>query len=184
MPILIRGGIIGVLQMVNKKKGYFTIEDQASFSTFAIYCGLALHHAKLYDKIRRSAQKYRVALEVLSYHNTSSQEEVDALLKSGIPKTIVNIDDYHFNPFEFDDFDKVKYTIYMFSDLFGLQRFDQLSLCRFTLTIKKNYRRVPYHNWTHGFSVANTMYTVIKRSGDAFRTIEVSFSKKKIYNEH
>lgn len=141
---------------------------------FAVYCGLALHHAKLYDKIRRSAQKYRVALEVLSYHNTASEEEVRKCLEGGIPNNVVDIDNYHFNPFAFDDFVKAKYTIYMFTDLFGLHRFDQQSLIRFTLTIKKNYRRVPYHNWTHGFSVANTMYTVIKRSEDAFRPIEVS----------
>ena len=35
-------------------------EDEESFKTFAVYCGLALHHAKLYDKIRRSEQKYKV----------------------------------------------------------------------------------------------------------------------------
>ena len=35
-------------------------QDEESFKTFAVYCGLALHHAKLYDKIRRSEQKYKV----------------------------------------------------------------------------------------------------------------------------
>jgi hypothetical protein len=39
--------------------------------------------------------------------------------------------------------------------------------------VKKNYRRVPYHNWTHGFSVANTMYSIIRNSGGAFRPNEV-----------
>lgn len=162
--------------MVNKRDGYFTTEDQEAFEMFAVYCGLALHHAKLYDKIRRSAQKYRVAIEVLSYHNTASPEEVRQCLDGGIPEHVADIDNYHFNPFAFDDFQKAKYTIYMFTDLFGLHRFDQQSLVRFTLTIKKNYRRVPYHNWTHGFSVANTMYTVIKHSEDAFRPIEVRFT--------
>lgn len=174
MPIYIRGMIIGVVQMVNKRVGYFTYEDEEAFQMFAVYCGLALHHAKLYDKIRRSAQKYRVALEVLSYHNTCNQEEVNKFLAQGIPDSIPDIDDYYFNPFAYDDFEKARHTIYMFIDLFGLHRFDQNSLIKFTLTVKKNYRRVPYHNWTHGFSVANTMYTVIKKSGDAFRAIEVS----------
>lgn len=175
MPIFIRGSVIGVVQMVNKRSAYFTIEDQEAFEMFAVYCGLALHHAKLYDKIRRSAQKYRVAIEVLSYHNTSSDEEVKKFLEEGVPNGISEIDHYHFNPFSCDDFEKARYTIYMFTDLFGLHRFDQNNLVRFTLTIKKNYRHVPYHNWTHGFSVANTMYTVIKHSEDAFRPIEVSF---------
>lgn len=175
MPIYIRGSLIGVVQMVNKHSGYFTKEDEEAFEMFAVYCGLALHHAKLYDKIRRSAQKYRVALEVLSYHNTSSEEEVLKCMIDGIPESVSDIDHYYFNPFAYDDFEKAKYTIYMFTDLFGLHRFDQNSLARFTLTIKKNYRRVPYHNWTHGFSVANTMYTVIKNSQDAFRPIEVGY---------
>ena len=32
---------------------------------FSVYCGLALHHAKLYDKIRRSEQKYKGNLNTL-----------------------------------------------------------------------------------------------------------------------
>lgn len=175
MPIYIRGSLIGVVQMVNKRYGYFTKEDEEAFEMFAVYCGLALHHAKLYDKIRRSEQKYRVALEVLSYHNTCTPEEVQNCLTQGIPGDVPEIDKYSFNPFDFDDFGKAKCAIYMFIDLFGLQRFDKTSLVRFTLTIRKNYRRVPYHNWTHGFSVANTMYSIIKNSVDAFRSNEVSF---------
>ena len=33
--------------MVNKLNGAFTKADEESFETFAIYCGLALHHAKV-----------------------------------------------------------------------------------------------------------------------------------------
>jgi cAMP and cAMP-inhibited cGMP 3',5'-cyclic phosphodiesterase 10 len=42
MPVFIRSTIIGVVQMVNKKRGLFTKEDEESFETFAVYCGLAL----------------------------------------------------------------------------------------------------------------------------------------------
>lgn len=63
----------------------------------------------------------------------------------------------------------------MFSDLFGLNGFDQRCLLRFTLTVKKNYRRVPYHNWTHGFSVANSMYCIIKHSNEIFQKNEVIY---------
>lgn len=69
--------------------------------------------------------------------------------------------------------DKVRHAIYMFVDLFGLTRFEKDCLIRFTLTVKKNYRRVPYHNWTHGFSVANSMYTIIKHAPKRFRPLEV-----------
>lgn len=175
MPIFIRGSIIGVVQMVNKHTGIFTKEDEEAFQMFAIYCGLALHHAKLYDKIRRSEQKYRVALEVLSYHNTCTNEEFMNALSEGVPGNLISVDDYYFNPFDVDDYEKARFAIYMFSDLFGLTRFDKNSLIRFTLTVKKNYRRVPYHNWTHGFSVANCMYAIIKHSEDTYRPNEVRF---------
>ncbi|XP_055596828.1 probable 3',5'-cyclic phosphodiesterase pde-5 isoform X2 [Uranotaenia lowii] len=172
MPIFIRGNVIGVVQMVNKRTGYFNKEDEEAFEMFAIYCGLALHHAKLYDKIRRSEQKYRVALEVLSYHNTCTEQEVDRCLSVGIPQNVPGIDKYDFSPFNIDDFEKVIYSVYMFKDLFGYGRFDRNCLIRFTLTVKKNYRRVPYHNWTHGFSVANTMYSIIKNCSSVFRPNE------------
>ena len=41
-------------------------------------------------------------------------------------------------------------------------RFDGETLMRFVLTIKKNYRKVPYHNWNHAFSVAHSMYAMLK----------------------
>lgn len=184
MPIFIRGNIIGVVQMVNKRSGFFTREDEEAFEMFAVYCGLALHHAKLYDKIRRSEQKYRVALEVLSYHNTCTEEEVKQCLADGIPKIVEDIDHYYFDPFNYSDSKKAIFTMHMFIDLFGLNRFDQINLIRFTLTVRKNYRRVPYHNWTHGFSVANTMYSIIKKSDGAFRPNEVSFVNKSILQHY
>lgn len=70
MPIFNENQVIGVVQMVNKRHGAaFTAEDEGSFEHFAVYCGLALHHARLYDRVQVSEQKYRVALDVLSYHN-------------------------------------------------------------------------------------------------------------------
>lgn len=79
-----------------------------------------------------------------------------------------------------NDLEKVRNTIYMFVDLFGLSRFDREALIRFTLTIKKNYRRVPYHNWGHGFSVCNAMYAIIKHNPTTFKPLEVWLTYSKI----
>ena len=38
---------IGVVQMVNKLNGLFTKRDEEAFEMFAVYCALALHHAKV-----------------------------------------------------------------------------------------------------------------------------------------
>ncbi|CAG2169064.1 unnamed protein product [Oppiella nova] len=77
MPIFSKNKVIGVVQMLNKMKGNFNKVDEENFSTFATYCGLALDHARLYEKIRKSEQKNKVALEILSYHNTSNSEELE-----------------------------------------------------------------------------------------------------------
>lgn len=172
MPLFNQTSIIGVVQMVNKRNGLFTEDDEKAFEMFAVYCGLAVHHTKLYDKIKKSEQKYKVALEVLSYHSTCGENEVQRfvpLLDNQFPL----MDDYHFNSFAYGDDEKVSFAVHMFEDLFGLRRFDRHCLIRFTLTIRKNYRTVPYHNWSHGFSVANTMYTLLKKTSDVFRPIEV-----------
>ena len=34
-------------------------------------------------------------------------------------------------------------------------------LCRWLLSVKKNYRPVIYHNWRHAFNVAQCMFTMI-----------------------
>ena len=51
--------------------------------------------------------------------------------------------------------------------------FDEDSIIRFSLTVRKNYRSVPYHNWAHAFSVAHAMYTVVKTANTQFKPVEV-----------
>ncbi|BFY99328.1 hypothetical protein BsWGS_02368 [Bradybaena similaris] len=172
MPIFIRGSVIGVVQMVNKINGTFTKSDEEAFETFAIYCGLALHHAKLYEKIRRSEQKYKVALDVLSYHSQATHEEVNDLKRRPIPDEIPDISRYDFSPWAVMDDEKPLYCLYMFRKLFSNLKYELEDLMRFTLTVKKNYRNVPYHNWTHAFSVAHSMFTVIDTAKHNLTPIE------------
>ena len=51
----------------------------------------------------------------------------------------------------------------MFLDLDLIERFhiDYLTLCRWLLSVKKNYRDVAYHNWRHAFNVAQMMFVII-----------------------
>ena len=58
--------IIGVVQLVNKKKGHFTAKDESAFETFATYCGLALHNANLYDQLWKSEQVSFVKCQIHS----------------------------------------------------------------------------------------------------------------------
>ena len=51
-------------------------------------------------------------------------------------------------------------------------------LCRWILSVKKNYRPVKYHNWRHALNVCQTMFTVLKTGKlDRFMNdLEVSFT--------
>ena len=75
--------------MVNKVgEASFSAEDEEAFRLFSVYCGLALHYAKLYDKIRRSEGKLKVTLEVLSYHSSATTHdlaEVEQIQKVSTP---------------------------------------------------------------------------------------------------
>lgn len=178
MPIKVQGKVIGVVQMVNKRNhDNFDREDEVAFEIFSTFFGLALHHARLYDRIMRKEQKYRVALEVLSYHNTCRENEVQAIVgdKQGLD---TNVNDFYLDPYRFTEFEKCKAAIIMFDDLFDLSNFDLLTVTRFVLTVKKNYRRVPYHNFDHGWCVAHAMYVMLKNDEkERFDYNMVSMSK-------
>jgi len=55
----------------------------------------------------------------------------------------------------------------MFYDLGLVQRFSlsHNTLCRWLLTVKKNYRPIIYHNWRHAFNVAQVMFSSLANSG-------------------
>jgi hypothetical protein len=63
-------------------------------------------------------------------------------------------------------------TLKMMPMTFSLQ-----VLCRWILSVKKNYRPVKYHNWRHALNVCQTMFTVLKTGKlDRFMTeLEVCF---------
>lgn len=59
MPIVSRGSVIGVVQMVNKISGSaFSKTDENNFKMFAVFCALALHCANVSAGGRRSGHAF------------------------------------------------------------------------------------------------------------------------------
>lgn len=71
MPIVSRGSVIGVVQMVNKISGSaFSKTDENNFKMFAVFCALALHCANV-----RAGWEYLSCYSVLilrPFHSSSS----------------------------------------------------------------------------------------------------------------
>ena len=75
------------------------------------------------------------------------------------------------------DLDKVRKALFMFTDLFGMERYNYQHLVTFILTVKTNYRSVVYHNWAHGFHVANSIYSILKEAGTQYTIINKDKTK-------
>ncbi|CAK5015930.1 unnamed protein product [Meloidogyne enterolobii] len=70
----------------------------------------------------------------------------------------------------------------MFRKLFdGQISYDCDDLIRFVLTVRKNYRKVPYHNWTHGWTVAHAMFVFLRQTS-IFQPLEVKLFFKILFN--
>nr|KAG5710172.1 hypothetical protein BaRGS_006691 [Batillaria attramentaria] len=167
MPIKnVAGKVIGVIQLVNKMDNTtFNKNDENLFEAFAIFCGMGINNTSMYETAMKAIAKQRVALEVMSYHAIAPMEEADRLKKLPVPTSQhYGLLDYSFSDFGLDDDDTLKATIRMFMDLNLIDSFhiNYELLCRFLLSVKKNYRNVTYHNWRHAFNVTQTMFCMLK----------------------
>uniref|UniRef100_A0A8C5BHT2 Phosphodiesterase n=1 Tax=Gadus morhua TaxID=8049 RepID=A0A8C5BHT2_GADMO len=173
MPIVSRGTVIGVVQMVNKRSGSaFTKTDENNFKMFAVFCALALHCANMYHRIRHSECIYRVTMEKLSYHSICTSEEWKTLTQLNLPTPIYKeIELFHFDISPFEEIWPAVF-VYMVHSSCGKTSFELEKLCRFTMSVRKNYRRVPYHNWKHAVTVAHCMYAILQKTTGIFTELE------------
>uniref|UniRef100_A0A8C5K9D2 Phosphodiesterase n=1 Tax=Jaculus jaculus TaxID=51337 RepID=A0A8C5K9D2_JACJA len=173
MPIVSRGSVIGVVQMVNKISGSaFSKTDENNFKMFAVFCALALHCANMYHRIRHSECIYRVTMEKLSYHSICTAEEWQGLMHFTLPARLCReIELFHFDIGPFENMWPGIF-VYMVHQSCGPSCFDLEKLCRFIMSVKKNYRRVPYHNWKHAVTVAHCMYAILQNNYGLFTDLE------------
>uniref|UniRef100_A0A8C5GML1 Phosphodiesterase n=1 Tax=Gouania willdenowi TaxID=441366 RepID=A0A8C5GML1_GOUWI len=157
--------IIGVAQILNRlDRKTFNDADQRLFEAFVIFCGLGINNTMMYNQVKKTWAKQSVALDMLSYHATCSKVEVDRLKAAKIPQSSeLGIDEFHFNDFSLDNDAMITASLRMFQELGVVQKFkiDYEVLCRWLLTVRKNYRTVAYHNWRHAFNVSQCMFVMI-----------------------
>ncbi|XP_033733094.1 dual 3',5'-cyclic-AMP and -GMP phosphodiesterase 11A-like [Pecten maximus] len=160
---------IGVAQVMNKSDGLsFDEHDDQLFEAFTIFCGLGINNCVLYEEIAILLSKQAVTLETLSYHSGVSATDVVRLKSQKVPETSEwKLDSHKFNDFSLTKDEMLVAAIRIFKDLGFIRKFkiDYEVLCRWLLTVRKNYRNVAYHNWRHAFNVCQTMFASLKRSG-------------------
>lgn len=81
-----------------------------------------------------------------------------------IPSSVhFSLHELDFDDIDMSDEDTLAACLRMFLDLDFVERFhiDYSVLCRWLLSVKKNYRNVTYHNWRHAFNVAQMMFAIL-----------------------
>lgn len=161
--------LIGVVSLINKKTGLFTTNDESFVEAFGIFCGISLANVSNYEQVKAAEARKQVALDIMTYHASSSTEEAKFLTRLAVPSALsLELQSFSFTDVELEDIDTLTASIRMFHDLDLTKRFnlDHSTMCRWILTVKKNYRpEVLYHNWRHAFNVAQVMFSSLVNSG-------------------
>nr|XP_046268913.1 cGMP-specific 3',5'-cyclic phosphodiesterase-like [Scatophagus argus] len=163
--------VIAVCQLMNKRSRdsdeleAFNRYDECLLEDLAVYCGLALQYAQAVQITEERRASIEVTQEVLAYHITAAEQEIQALQEATIPSAeSLHILDFHFSDFGLAEDLTTQATIRMFLDLNLVQDFsiDYKSLCQWVLTVRRGYRNsVPYHNWNHALSTAQSMFAML-----------------------
>lgn len=123
-------------------------------------------HSLVHKQVQKAEARHKLSQDMLIYHMKVPEEDVirlqTSMLQNGLD--IPNFSSFDFNPREMDRSVTVQLSMRMFIDLNFVSKFKipEDKLVRFLLIVQKGYREtIPYHNWTHAFSVAHSAYTLL-----------------------
>ncbi|XP_034267176.1 rod cGMP-specific 3',5'-cyclic phosphodiesterase subunit beta [Pantherophis guttatus] len=179
--------IVGVATFYNRKDGKpFDEQDEALMESLTQFLGWSVLNTDTYDKMNKLENRKDIAQDMVLYHVRCDQEELQELLptrerfgkevneckedelmellKEMLPDPEeCEIYAFHFSDFEWTELDLIKCGIQMYYELGVVKKFQipQEVLVRFVFSVSKGYRKITYHNWRHGFNVAQTMFTLL-----------------------
>ncbi|KAM8880087.1 cGMP-specific 3',5'-cyclic phosphodiesterase-like isoform 2-T2 [Spinachia spinachia] len=123
--------VIAVCQLTNKRNRdsdeveAFNRYDQRLLEDLALYCGLALQYAQAVQITEERRASIEVTQEVLAYHITAAEQEIQALQEAAIP-TVESLQllNFHFSDFGLPEETTTQATVRMFLDLNLVQDFN------------------------------------------------------------
>uniref|UniRef100_A0A8C4VPK2 Phosphodiesterase n=1 Tax=Gopherus evgoodei TaxID=1825980 RepID=A0A8C4VPK2_9SAUR len=156
------------------------------FKSLTQFLGWSVLNTDTYDKINKLENRKDIAQDMVLYHVKCDKDEIQeilptrerlgkepmeceedeltVLLKEELPDPIQSeIYEFHFSDFKYTELELVKCGIQMYYELGVVKKFQipQEVLVRFMYSVSKGYRKITYHNWRHGFNVAQTMFTLL-----------------------
>ncbi|MEE6460330.1 hypothetical protein FKM82_000923 [Ascaphus truei] len=179
--------IVGVATFYNRKDGKpFDEQDETLMESLTQFLGWSVLNTDTYDKMNKLENRRDIAQDMVMYHvkcsndemqdimptreklgkevADCSEDEIAQILKKHLPgPTKFDIYEFRFSDFDCTEIELVKCGIQMYYELGVVKKFQipPEALVRFMYAMKKGYRKVTYHNWRHGFNVAQTMFTLL-----------------------
>ncbi|XP_075705971.1 rod cGMP-specific 3',5'-cyclic phosphodiesterase subunit beta [Rhinoderma darwinii] len=179
--------IVGVATFYNRKDGKpFDEMDETLMESLTQFLGWSVLNTDTYDRMNKLENRKDIAQDMVMYHvkcnsdeiqdilpsreklgkelDKCEEDEIAQLLKTQLPgPTKFEIYEFRFSDFDCTEIDLVKCGIQMYYELGVVKKFQipPEALVRFMYAMKKGYRKVTYHNWRHGFNVAQTMFTLL-----------------------
>lgn len=165
-PICSEDKVIGVAQLCNKSSGFhFDKCDEEVATAFSVYCGISIMHSKIHKQVQKAEARYKLSQELLLFHMKVPGIDVkNSLNGKNLIEQYPNFKEFNFCPRDIDDHNSIYLSIEMFKDLNFIVDFKirEEKLARFLLLVQRGYRQMPYHNWSHAFSVAHFSYACMK----------------------
>uniref|UniRef100_A0A6A7FW97 Phosphodiesterase n=1 Tax=Hirondellea gigas TaxID=1518452 RepID=A0A6A7FW97_9CRUS len=159
--------VIGVAELCNKTTGrFFTQFDEQLATSFSVFCGIAITHSLLFNKVSDAHARIRLSNELMMLHMNVTKEEVDKLTNMDVPAPSALHPDffaYSFFPRLLPEVSTPLAVISMMTHLGIPQRWSipAHTMARFVMMVRKGYRDPPYHNWVHAFSVTHFAFLLI-----------------------
>ncbi|XP_041367217.1 cGMP-specific 3',5'-cyclic phosphodiesterase-like [Gigantopelta aegis] len=155
--------IIGVIQHKFAKDS-FEEDHEMMIEAFSVFTGLGIHNCIMYEQVSTLMAKQKVALEVLSYHVAAQPDETKSLVQADIQSAQHwNLCSFTMDDIDLDELELAKAGIRMFLESKVLRKFKvpYAVVCKWILSVKKNYRPVIYHNWRHAFNVCQSAFSML-----------------------
>jgi cAMP and cAMP-inhibited cGMP 3',5'-cyclic phosphodiesterase 10 len=166
------GEVVGVTTIINKldSNGHvvaFNSDDLDLYSRISVFCGLAIHKMLLIQDSQNQKQKLAITLELIGFHSSTRSEQVEEFMANepGLYEDESMLSWYQYDPHKFLNTDD---TLAVIShQMFGMLKFDKdydipdYQLVDYLLTVRRSYRPIAYHNFTHAVSVTHGLFVLV-----------------------
>ncbi|EAX89648.1 3'5'-cyclic nucleotide phosphodiesterase family protein [Trichomonas vaginalis G3] len=145
-------GVIGVIEVINKKNSNFSEKDILLLQSFATFCGTCLESKHLKDITERGTAQIEMAKWIGEYERNTYTIPFKLQIPTNKQSQLTSLD---FFAVDWNGIGLFKVCFHVFSSFGLLERFKISNELFFTFLyrLRESYNEPPYHNWIHAIDV-------------------------------